>query len=512
VERGGGIALQMVGITKAFPGVMANDNVHLEVRQGEIHALLGENGAGKSTLMKILYGLHHPDSGEIYLEGRRVDILSPRHAVDLGIGMVHQHFMLVPNLTVLENVVLGLRPTRPPLLDVATARERFLRIAEDYQIDIDPSAYVWQLPVGAQQWLEILKMLFREAKLLVLDEPTAVLAPSQVTQLFRILHKFTEEGRSVVFISHKLDEVQEVSDRITVLRDGRVTGTVNTTDVNSSKLAHMMVGRPVSLDRRPREDTSPLKQPILRLAGVSCENDRGLPALKNLNLTVNAGEIVGVAGVDGNGQRELAECVAGLRKLTSGEVTVAERRVDDVVKDPGLLGFIPEDRHATGLILDFTVAENLVLKTFWRAPFSRRGILDWATIRDHGASAILRFRIKAPGPTTRARQLSGGNQQKVVVAREVVEKPSLLIAAQPTRGLDIGAVEAVHEILLKERNRGAGVLFISTELSEVMAVSDRIIVMFKGEIMGEVDAEAATVTRIGEMMLGRRAETLAEVG
>jgi len=502
----------MVGITKAFPGVMANDNVHLEVRQGEIHALLGENGAGKSTLMKILYGLHRPDSGEIYLEGRRVDILSPRHAVDLGIGMVHQHFMLVPNLTVLENVMLGLHPTRPPLLDVATARERFLRIAEDYQIDIDPSAYVWQLPVGAQQWLEILKMLFREAKLLVLDEPTAVLAPSQVTQLFRILHKFTEEGRSVVFISHKLDEVQEVSDRITVLRDGRVTGTVNTTDVDSSKLAHMMVGRPVSLDRRPREDTSPLKQPVLRLAGVSCENDRGLPALKNLNLTVNAGEIVGVAGVDGNGQRELAECVAGLRKLTSGEVAVAGRRIDDVVRNPGLLGFIPEDRHATGLILDFTVAENLVLKTFWRPPFTRRGILDWATIRDHGASAILRFGIKAPGPTTRARQLSGGNQQKVVVAREVVEKPSLLIAAQPTRGLDIGAVEAVHEILLNERNRGAGVLFISTELSEVMAVSDRIIVMFKGEIMGEVDAETATVTRIGEMMLGRRAETLAEVG
>ncbi len=498
----------MVGITKAFPGVLANDEISFDVRKGEIHALLGENGAGKSTLMKILYGLHSPDAGEIYLDGQRVNITSPRVAVNLGIGMVHQHFMLVDNLTALDNVMLGLQPPRPPLLDVAGALARFKELSEQYELKVDPQAYVWQLPVGDQQWLEILKLLFRNAKLVVLDEPTSVLAPAQVKKLFVLMRRFAEEGRAVILITHKLEEVKEVTDRVTVLRDGRVIGTVETKDATPSQLAHMMVGRPVSLARRARDKTKETK-PVVVIENLCASSDRGTPALRNLSLTINSFEIVGVAGVDGNGQRELAECLAGLRPIQSGRITVQGRPVQGVVRDPKLLGFVPEDRHRTGLITDFSVAENLVLKTFGRAPFTRRGFLRWSAIKSHAAAEIKRFGIKVPDPMGPARQLSGGNQQKVVVAREIGAEPALVIASQPTRGLDVGAVESVEEMLLKERERGAAVLFISTELSEVLAVSDRVIVLFKGEIMGEVDPDTATIGEIGEMMMGRRRETLA---
>jgi simple sugar transport system ATP-binding protein len=494
----------MEGITKQFPGVLANDQVSFDVRPGEIHALLGENGAGKSTLMKILYGLHRPDSGEIFINGERIEIGSPRAAVDHGIGMVHQHFMLVPNLTAVENAVLGLPSRRPPVLDLEAARARLEELSADYRLDVDPLAPVWQLPVGAQQRLEILKALFREARVLVLDEPTAVLAPAEVDQLFRIIRLLASQGRGIVFISHKLEEVKAISDRITVLRAGRVVGTLPTAEASAGQLAQMMVGRPISLERRGPPVAG--GEPVLRFDQVSCLSDRGVPALRGVSLTVCQGEIVGVAGVDGNGQRELAECIAGLRRTTAGSVAISGVPVRGVVRDPALLGFIPEDRHRTGLILDFDVAENLVLKTFADPPYARHRfkILDWGRIMEHARAMIRRYDVRAAGPRVRVSTLSGGNQQRVVVARETADDPALLVAAQATRGLDVGAVESVHQLLLEQRNRGAAVLYICTELSELLALCDRIVVLFEGEIMGEVAPEEALLGRIGELMMGQR--------
>jgi len=502
MDRRGEPFLRMVGITKTFPGVVANDNVTLEVGAGEIHGLLGENGAGKTTLMNILYGLHHPDAGEIYLNGRKVEITSPRAAIDLGIGMVHQHFMLVDNLTALENVILGLPSMNKPVLDLKSARARFEKLAQEYDLSLDPLTPVWQLPVGDQQWLEILRLLFRDVRLLILDEPTAVLAPSQVRKLFQTMRRLAEEGRSIIFISHKLEEMREIADRVTVLRDGRVIGTVDPREASPSQLARMMVGRDVFLDRRPRPP-SRREKPVLVIEHLSCLDDRGSLALNDLSLRVFAGEIVGVAGVDGNGQRELAECIAGLRRPIRGKVYIAGVAVSGVV-DPSLLGFIPEDRRKTGLALDLSVAENLILKTFDDTLYSRYGLLRWDTIRHEASDLINQYRIKTPDARTPVRYLSGGNQQRVVIARELSRHPPVVVASQPTRGLDLGAVEGVHEVLLEARNRGAAVLFISTELPEVLALSDRIVVLFKGQIMGELDAETADVELIGEMMLGYR--------
>ncbi|OGO26009.1 MAG: ABC transporter [Chloroflexi bacterium RBG_16_51_16] len=496
-------ALKMVGITKRFPGVLANDQINFEVKAGEVHGLLGENGAGKTTLMKILYGLHQPDEGEIHLNGEKVKILSPRAAADLGIGMVHQHFMLVENLTALENVVLGLPAAHPPLLDLEPARLRFKELTREYDLRLDPSTPVWQLPVGDQQWLEILKLLFRDARLVILDEPTAVLAPKQAKQLFQTVRRLAAEGRAIVFISHKLEEMKEVAERVTVLRDGHVVGTVDPKVAKPSELAQMMVGRDVFLSRRERK-TYPEKRDLLVIEGLSCLNDRKLPALNNLNLTVKSGEIVGVAGVDGNGQRELAECISGLRQFTSGSILINGIPVDGVVKDNSLLGYVPEDRHKTGLVLNFTVEENLFLKTFAKFPYTKRGFIQWREIRKKAEAIIREFEIRTPGSSVTTYHLSGGNQQKVVVARELSSDPALMLTSQPTRGLDLGAVESVHKMLLSVRNRGGAVLFISTELPEVMALSDRIIVMFKGQIMGDLVAEDADVNRIGELMLGHQ--------
>ena len=496
-------ALRMVGVTKRFPGVLANNNINFEVKAGQVHGLLGENGAGKTTLMKILYGLYQPDSGEILLNGKKVEIHSPKAAVELGIGMVHQHFMLVENLTALENVVLGLPMEHPPLLDLEPSRARFNELTKEYDLRLSPSTPVWQLPVGDQQWLEILKLLFRNANLVILDEPTAVLAPKQAKQLFTTVRRFAEEGRAIIFISHKLDEMKEVADCVTVLRDGHVVGTVDPKVVKPAELAQMMVGRDVFLDRRERAPFQE-KQEILVIEGLDCLNDRKLPALRNFNLTVKSGEIVGVAGVDGNGQRELAECITGLRKFTSGTVHINGKPVKGVVRDTTLLGYIPEDRHKTGLVLKFTVAENLILKTFAGLPFTKRGIILWQEVRQKADALIKAYDIRTPSSKVTLNHLSGGNQQKVVVARELSNQPYLLVTSQPTRGLDLGAVESVHGLLLKERNRGAAVLFISTELPEVMALSDRIIVMFKGEIMGDLQAEKVDINLIGELMLGHR--------
>lgn len=504
------LLLQMRSITKNFPGVLANDRISFDVRKGEIHALLGENGAGKSTLMNILYGLYSPDEGEIIFKGEEIQISSPNVAVESGIGMVHQHFMLIENMTALENVMLGLPQDKPPLLNMQGNREKFNQLVDRYGLVVDPDMPIWQLSVGKQQWVEILKLLFRDVKLLILDEPTAVLTPAESHQLFQTLRFMIEEGRSIIFITHKLEEVQEIADRITVLRDGKVVGTVEKEETTLVQLSTMMVGRPVTLARKPRPEITE-KEPVLVIDGLRCKNDRGVEALKSIDLTVYRGEILGVAGVDGNGQSELAECITGLRQPTHGQVRIKGDPVKDVVNDPPLLGYVPEDRHKKGMIRDFSIVENLVLRTYNDPPLARWGIVDWDKAQATSEKLVKQYDVRTPDVMIPIGMLSGGNQQKVVLARETFAQPSVIIGSQPTRGLDLGAVDSLHELLLRERNRGAAVLFISTELSEVMALSDRIIVMFNGEIMGEMDGEHADLLKIGEMMMGRRLKPESDV-
>ena len=496
----------MQDITKTFPGVLANDHVTIECNKGEVLGLLGENGAGKTTLMNILYGLYPPDEGQVFIDGKEVSIHSPSEAIENGIGMVHQHFKLVDTLTVIENVILGM-PTNKAVLDLAPAREKFKKLCDEYELFVDPDTEVWKLPVGQQQWVEILKALYRDCKVLVLDEPTAVLTPSESDQLARAIRRITGQGRSVVFISHKLREVMEVTDKVTVIRDGAVVGTIATKDASQIKLAEMMVGRPITIERRERP-AMPDGEVILDMQGVNATDDRGVHALKDFSLQVRAGEIVGVAGVDGNGQRELAECISGLRKPTSGTITIKGKPVTGVISDPSFMGFIPEDRHKTGLVLDFSVAENLVIKEYMNAPYTKRGILQYKEITRHADEMISKYNVKTPNCDVKAKTLSGGNQQKVVIAREMDPDPVFDMAAHPTRGLDLGAVTNVHDILLNERNRGAAVLFISAELQEIMAVADRIIVLYSGQIMGDLDGETADQNVIGQMMLGQKAEDI----
>lgn len=499
-------ALRMQDITKTFPGVLANDHVTIECNKGEVLGLLGENGAGKTTLMNILYGLYPPDAGQVFIDGKEVSIHSPSEAIENGIGMVHQHFKLVDTLTVIENVILGM-PTNKAVLDLAPAREKFKKLCDEYELFVDPDTEVWKLPVGQQQWVEILKALYRDCKVLVLDEPTAVLTPSESDQLARAIRRITDQGRSVVFISHKLREVMEVTDKVTVIRDGAVVGTIATKDASQIKLAEMMVGRPITIERRERP-AMPDGEVILDMQGVNATDDRGVHALKDFSLQVRAGEIVGVAGVDGNGQRELAECISGLRKPTSGTITIKGKPVTGVISDPSFMGFIPEDRHKTGLVLDFSVAENLVIKEYMNAPYTKNGILQYKEIKRHADEMISKYNVKTPNCDVKAKTLSGGNQQKVVIAREMDPEPVFDMAAHPTRGLDLGAVTNVHDILLNERNRGAAVLFISAELQEIMAVADRIIVLYSGQIMGDLDGETADQNVIGQMMLGQKAEDI----
>jgi simple sugar transport system ATP-binding protein len=500
------ILLKMQDITKRFPGVLANDNVTIECQKGQVLGLLGENGAGKTTLMNILYGLYQPDNGKVFVDGKEVVINSPSEAINHGIGMVHQHFKLVDTLSVIENVILGI-PNNKTILDFGPAKKKLEKLCEEYELYVDPEEIVWRLPVGKQQWVEILKALYRDCKVLVLDEPTAVLTPSESDQLCRAIRKITEQGRSVVFISHKLREIIEITDKVTVIRDGKVIGTVNTSEATQTKLAEMMVGRPVTIERKARPKRDKLT-PVLVMSDVNAIDDRGVQALTNLNLTVYEGEIVGVAGVDGNGQRELSECITGLRKPSSGTITIKEELVTNVIADPSFVGFIPEDRQKTGLVLDFTVAENLLIKDYKEKPYVRNGFLQYPEIKNHATSMIKKYNIKTPSGDVKVKTLSGGNQQKVVIARELDAQPVLDIASHPTRGLDLGAVANVHEILLNERNRGAAVLFISAELQEVMALSDRIIVLYNGQIMGELDGETADQFTIGQMMLGQTLEAI----
>lgn len=495
--------LEMREITKRFPGVLANDNVNFEVHSGEVHALLGENGAGKSTLMKILYGLYEPSEGEIFLNGKKITIDSPTDAIKQGIGMIHQHFMLVETLTVAENVALGLPSSRGFLTDLDKVSKRILELADIYGLKIDPDAYIWQLSVGQQQRVEIIKALYRGAALLILDEPTAVLTPQEVDEFFVIMRQMVADGHALIFISHKLHEIMNICDRVTVLRDGAMVGTKNIADITKSELANWMVGREVSMTR----DLDEVKRGSARLIleNLTCESDRGTPALRGVSLKVHSGEILGLAGISGNGQRELAEAITGLREVTGGKVILEDEDVTHL--RPGeiterMLSYIPEERMRDGMIKDFTIAENMVLREHHISPFAEKGFLKLKNIAKHSDELIDKFRVKTPSRETKAGSLSGGNIQKVVLAREISRKPRVLVAAQPTRGLDVGATEYVHAQLLEQRRDGTAILMISEDLDEIMAISDRIAVICEGEIMGIVPRNEATPEKLGLMMAG----------
>lgn len=499
--------LEMCNITKRFPGVLASDNIDFDVKTGEVHALLGENGAGKSTLMKILYGLYHADEGEIALNGQPVEITSPTDAINLGIGMIHQHFMLVESLTVAENVALGLPSSRGPLTDLDRVNERILELADIYGLQIDPGAYIWQLSVGQQQRVEIIKALYRGAALLILDEPTAVLTPQEVDELFVIMRQMTSDGHGLIFISHKLHEVIEISQRVTVLRDGRKIGTKPTSETTKADLASWMVGREVGF--APDRGEKSFGEVRLELQGVSCGSDRGTPGLQDVSLEVRSGEILGIAGVSGNGQLELAEVITGLREMTSGRVLLEGQEIDHL--SPGartdlMLSYIPEERMRDGMIKEFTVAENMILREHHKQPFSRSGFLNLREIAKHSDRLIENFQVKTPSQETQAKNLSGGNIQKVVLSRELSRNPRVIVAAQPTRGLDIGATEYVRQQLIQQRGDGTAVLLISEDLDEIMTISDRIAVIYEGRIMGIVPSEEATPEQLGLLMAGVKEE------
>jgi ABC-type uncharacterized transport system ATPase subunit len=485
--------LEMRRITKRFPGIVANDDVSFDLREGEVHALLGENGAGKSTLMNILYGLYHPDEGEIVIAGKPVQLGSPSAAIDAGVGMVHQHFMLIPVMTVAENIVLAAEPTHArALLDLGEANDRVREISERFGLAVDPKAKVEDITVGQQQRVEILKALYRNADILVLDEPTAVLTPQEANELFQIIRGLTEQGKSIIFISHKLNEVTEVADRITVLRRGKAIETLPAAGATEESLARLMVGREVLL--RVEKGVSRPSDTLLEVKDLHVFDDRGIEKVRGLSFNVRAGEIVGIAGIDGNGQTELIDAMTGLRRVDNGTVAVAG---EDVTTDSAYghfaagLGHIPEDRQRRGLILEFSIAANIALHDYRRAPDSRFGWLFPGRLIERGARLIKEYDVRGGGPHTRAGSLSGGNQQKVVLAREIDRNPRVLIAAQPTRGLDVGAIEFVHRRLVEERDEGRGILLVSLELEEILSLSDRILVMYEGEIVGEFPSSAS---------------------
>jgi ABC-type uncharacterized transport system ATPase subunit len=496
------VILELEGITKRFPGILANDSVDFDLRRGEVHALLGENGAGKSTLMNVLYGLYQPDEGEIRVQGKPVAIRSPKDAIDLGIGMVHQHFMLIPVMTVAENIVLGTEPRRGPLLDYDAAVKRAEDIAKTFSFSINPRARVQNIGVGQQQRVEILKALYRGADILILDEPTAVLTPQETRELFGILRSLTNEGMSVIFITHKLNEVLEIADRITVLRRGKMIETFAREGATQETLAKSMVGREVLLrvEKTPAEPG----ETVLEVRDLKVLDDRQLEAVKGVSFDVHAGEIVGIAGVDGNGQSELVDGLTGLRKPVGGKVIVGGKDVTGqgarASFDAGE-GHIPEDRHRRGLVLDFTLAENIALHDYRNTPDSKLGWLFPKRLTDRAKQLIKEFDVRGGGPQTHADALSGGNQQKVVIAREVGRDPRALVAAQPTRGLDVGAIEFVHKRLVAERDEGKAVLLVSLELDEILSLSDRILVIYEGRIVREYGPDA-TDEELGIAMTG----------
>ena len=495
--------IEMKGITKVFPGTIANDNVDFELLRGETHVLLGENGAGKTTLMNILYGLYKQEKGDIYVSGNLVNISTPNDAIKLGIGMVHQHFMLVHNFTVAENIVLGIEPKKGFKIDMNKAIQDVKEISEKYGFAINPNSVIEDISVGQQQRVEILKALYRGAEILILDEPTAVLTPQEIVELGNIIINLEKEGKSVILITHKLKEVMSMSDRVTIIRRGKVTGTVNTKETSIDELAELMVGRKVNLT--VDKQLPVIKGEILKIENLCANDQRGLPAVDNLNLAVYGGEILGIAGVDGNGQSEFIEVLTGLRKPKRGSISINGKSIygksPRTIMSAGV-GHIPEDRQKRGLILAYSLFENSVLGIHKNAPFSKGIVMNYKQIRKHCNELIREFDVRTPNEDVSAEALSGGNQQKLIAAREISKDPELLIAAQPTRGLDVGAIEYIHKRLVGERDKGKAVLLVSLELDEILSLSDRIAVMYDGKIVDILDRTDATEKKLGILMAG----------
>ncbi|MBK0008290.1 MULTISPECIES: ABC transporter ATP-binding protein [Priestia] len=495
--------IEMLDIRKEFPGIVANDNITLQVKKGEIHALLGENGAGKSTLMNVLFGLYQPEKGQIRVNGQEVKITDPNVANDLGIGMVHQHFMLVQNFTVTENIILGNEPTRTGKINIKKAARDIQELSNQYGLSVDPYAKIQDISVGMQQRVEILKTLYRGADILIFDEPTAALTPQEITELIQIMKKLIQEGKSIILITHKLKEIMSVCDRCTIIRKGVGVGTVNVKETNPDELAALMVGREVHF--KTEKKTATPKEAVLTIKELVVEDSRGVEAVSSLNLSVRAGEIVGIAGVDGNGQTELIEAITGLRKIKSGSITLKNQELSTLstrkITESGV-GHIPQDRHKHGLVLDYTIGENIGLQTYYQKPMSKSGILNYKELYKKAKELIAEYDVRTPSEYTQARSLSGGNQQKAIIAREVDRSPELLIAAQPTRGLDVGAIEFIHKKLIEERDKGRAVLLVSLELDEVMNLSDRIAVIYEGEIVDIVDPKETNEQELGLLMAG----------
>lgn len=495
--------VEMRNITKRFPGIVANDQISFKVKKGEIHALLGENGAGKSTLMNILFGLYLPDEGQIFINEQEVKITAPNVANELGIGMVHQHFMLVENFTVTENIIMGSEPKKGLKIDLQKARDSVVQLSERYGLQVDPDAKIEEISVGMQQRVEILKTLYRGAEILIFDEPTAVLTPQEIKELTGIMNNLIKEGKSIILITHKLKEIMEIADHVTIIRRGKVIDSLNVKDTNPNELAAKMVGRDVSFEVEKKAASA--GKAILKVEEVSVKDNRGVQALNRISFDVREGEILGIAGVDGNGQSELIDVIVGLKKADSGKVLLKGKEMTNQsprrISEAGI-SHIPEDRHKRGLILDFTMGENLVLKTYYNSEFLTNRFLDYDKINHHAEKLITEFDVRTPSVNTLGRALSGGNQQKAIIAREVSNDPDLLIAAQPTRGLDVGAIEFIHKRLIEQRDKGKAVLLVSFELDEILSVSDRIAVIYEGRIAGIVDPKSTSEQELGLMMAG----------
>ena len=500
-------AIEMLHITKRFPGIIANDDITLQLRHGEIHALLGENGAGKSTLMSVLFGLYQPEKGEIRKDGETVSIRNPNDATALGIGMVHQHFKLVECFTVLDNIILGVEPTKFGFLQKKEARQKVLALSERYGLHVDPDAKVEDITVGMQQRTEILKMLYRDNEILIFDEPTAVLTPQEIDELMQIMRNLAAEGKSILFISHKLAEIMAVSDRCTVLRKGKYMGTVDIKDTTKEELSRMMVGRDVQLqvEKKPANPGAV----VLDVQNVTMHNDqRKKDSVKDVTFQVHAGEIVCLAGIEGNGQTEFVYGLTGLEKLTNGKITLDGKDITHATirqRSKDGMSHIPEDCHKHGLVLDYSLENNMVLQRYWQPEFQKGGFIRSDKVREYSDRLIAQYDVRSgQGSVTIARSMSGGNQQKAIIAREIDKDPKLLVAVQPTRGLDVGAIEYIHRQIVAERDKGTAVLLVSLELDEVMNLSDRILVMYEGEVVGEFDPKTTTVQELGLYMAGAR--------
>lgn len=506
--------IEMLNITKVFPGIIANDDITLKLRKGEIHALLGENGAGKSTLMSVLFGLYQAEKGEIRKNGEKVLINNPNDANALGVGMVHQHFKLVEIFTVLENIILGVEPNKMGFLEKQEAREKVMALSEKYGLRVDPDATIEDISVGMQQRVEILKMLYRDNEILIFDEPTAVLTPQEIKELLQIMKGFANEGKSILFITHKLNEIMEVADRCTVLRKGKYIGTVDIEDVTKEELSKMMVGRDVDF-KVDKGDMEP-KEVILSINNLTVPSKiHKNNAVKNVSFDVRAGEIVCLAGIDGNGQTEFVQALTGLEKISTGTITLCGKDITKSnIRQRSIAGMshIPEDRHKHGLVLDYKLEENLVLQRYWQPDFQKGGFIRFDEVEKYAEKLIDKFDIRSSqGPKTIARSMSGGNQQKAIIAREIDKEHELLVAVQPTRGLDVGAIEYVHKQLVSRRDAGKAVLLVSLELDEVMNVSDRILVIYEGEIVGELDPKTTTVQELGLYMSGAKRDNVKEI-